>query len=102
MEDGGEIGGSGVHFPSMPVKHLADLRNRANSQRYYSIYEDRRPKIEDIEDLTVRRVLKDNKVPGTSTGTRAAEAPSRGHRICCKIHGREPGWAGCVRGQVLV
>ena len=48
-EDGGEIGGSGVHFPSALVKHLADLRNRANSQRYSSIYEDRRPKIEDIE-----------------------------------------------------
>ena len=31
------------------VKHLADLRSRANSQRYSSIYEDRRPKIEDIE-----------------------------------------------------
>ena len=26
----------------------------------------------------VRRVLKDNKVPGTSTGTRAAEAPGLG------------------------
>ena len=48
-EDGSEIGGSGVHFPSAPVKHLADLRNRANSQRYSSIYEGRRPKIEDIE-----------------------------------------------------
>ena len=47
--DGGEIDGSRVHFPSAPVKHLADLRNRANSQRYSSIYEDRRPKIEDIE-----------------------------------------------------
>ena len=48
-EDGREIGGSRVHFPSAPVKHLADLRNRANSQWYSSIYEDRRPKIEDIE-----------------------------------------------------
>ena len=48
-EDGGEIGGRGVHFPSTPVKHLADLRSRANSQRYSSIFEDRRPKIEDIE-----------------------------------------------------
>ena len=48
-EDGGEIGGSGVHFPSAQVKHLADLRNRANSQWYSSIYEDGRPKIEDIE-----------------------------------------------------
>ena len=48
-KDGGEIGGSRVHFPSAPVKHLADLRNRVNSKRYYSIYEDQRPKIEDIE-----------------------------------------------------
>ena len=48
-EDGSEIGGSRVHFPSTPVKHLADLRSRANSQRYSSIYEGRRPKIEDIE-----------------------------------------------------
>ena len=49
VEDGGEIGGSRVHFPSTPVKYLADLRSRANSQRYSSIYEDRRQKIEDIE-----------------------------------------------------
>ena len=48
-EDDSEIGGSGVHFPSAPVKHLDDLRNRVNSQRYSSIYEDQRPKIEDIE-----------------------------------------------------
>ena len=48
-EDGGEIGGSGVYFPSTPVKHLADLRSRANRQQYSSIYENQRPKIEDIE-----------------------------------------------------
>ena len=49
-EDGGEIGGSRVHFPSAPMKYLADLRNRMNSQWYSSIYEDWRPKIvEDIE-----------------------------------------------------
>ena len=30
-----------------------------------------------LKDLTVRRVLKDNKVPGTSAGTRAAEAPAQ-------------------------
>ena len=48
-EDGGEIGGSGVHFPSTPVKYLVDLRCRANSQQYSSIYEDQRPKIEDIK-----------------------------------------------------
>ena len=49
QKDGGEIGGSRVHFPLAPVKRLADLRNRANSQQYSSIYEDRRAKIEDIE-----------------------------------------------------
>ena len=48
-EDGGNIGGSGVHFPSTPGKYPADLRSRANSQQYSSIYEDQRPKIEDIE-----------------------------------------------------
>ena len=50
-EDGGNIGGSRVHFPSIPVKYLADLRRsaEANSQQYSSIYEDQRPKIEDIE-----------------------------------------------------
>ena len=48
-EDGGNIGGSGVHFPSTPGKYLADLRSRANSQQYSSIYKDQRPKIEDIE-----------------------------------------------------
>ena len=48
-EDGGEIGGSRVHCPSTPVKQLADLRSRANSQQYSSIYEDQRQKIEDIE-----------------------------------------------------
>ena len=48
-EDDSKIGGSGAHFPLAPVKHLADLRNRANSQRYSSIYEDQWPKIEDIE-----------------------------------------------------
>ena len=31
-----------------------------------------------LKDQMVRRVLKDNKVPGTSMGTRAAEAPGRG------------------------
>ena len=48
-EDGGEIGGSRVHFPSTPVKHLADLRSRVNSQQYSSLYEDQRPKIENTE-----------------------------------------------------
>ena len=48
MEDGRDIGGSGVYFPWEPVKRLAELRNTANGQWYSSIYEDRRPKI--VED----------------------------------------------------
>ena len=36
-EDGSKIGGSGVHFPSTPVKYLANLRSTANSQWYTSI-----------------------------------------------------------------
>ena len=36
-EDGGEIDGSRVHFLSTPVKYLADLRSRVNSQQYSSI-----------------------------------------------------------------
>ena len=39
-EDGGNIGVSRIHFPSVPGKYLADLRSRANSQQYSSIYED--------------------------------------------------------------
>ena len=31
-----------------------------------------------MKDQTVRRVPKDNKVPGTSVGSRAAEAPGQG------------------------
>ena len=99
-EDGGEIGGSGVHFPSTPVKYLADLRSRANSQQYSSIYEDRRPKTRTLKDLTVRRVLKDNKVLRTCAGTRVAEAPAQVQGLL------QDSWErarlSCVSGQVLV
>ena len=45
-KDGSEIGGSRESTsPCTQVKHLANLlRNKANSQQYPSIYEDRRPK----------------------------------------------------------
>ena len=33
--------------------------------------------MQQLKDLTVRRVLKDNKVPETRAGTRVAEAPAR-------------------------
>ena len=53
-----------------------------------------------LKDLTVRRVLKDNKVPGTCTGTRVAEAPAWEQGLL------QDSWErarlGCVRGQVLV
>ena len=50
MEEGSEIGGSRVHFPLSIGESLADMRNRVNSQQYFSIYEDQTPKIvEDIE-----------------------------------------------------
>ena len=53
-----------------------------------------------LKDLTIRRVLKDNKVPGTSLGTRAAEAPAGAQGLL------QDSWErarlGCVRGQVLV
>ena len=62
------------------VKHLANLlRNKANSQQYPSVYEDRRLKsIEDTKKQMVGGLLQDKKVPGTSTGTRAAAAPGPG------------------------
>ena len=48
----------------------------------------------------VRRVLKDDKVPGTSMGTRVAEAPTGAKGLL------QDSWErtrlGCVRGQVLV
>ena len=83
------------------MKHLADLRNRANSQRYSSICEDQRPKIvQDIEKSMVRRVLKDNKVPGSSAGARVAEDPAGAQGLL------QDSWErarlGCVRGQMLV
>ena len=52
------------------------------------------------KDQTIRRVLKDNKVPGTHAGTRATEAPARVQGLL------QDSWErarlGCVRGQVLV
>ena len=48
----------------------------------------------------VRRVIKDNKVPQTHSGTRAAEAPARVQGLL------QDSWErarlGCVSSQVLV
>ena len=53
-----------------------------------------------LKDLTVRRVLKDNKVPGTCAGTRAAEALARVQGLL------QDSWErarlGCVSSKVLV
>ena len=48
----------------------------------------------------VRRVLEDNKVPGTSTGTRAAEAPAGAQGLLKDSWERAR--LGCVSSQVLV
>ena len=53
-----------------------------------------------LKDLTVRRVLKDNKVPGSSTGTREAEAPA--WEQCLLQDSWERARLGCVSSQVLV
>ena len=53
-----------------------------------------------LKDPTVRRVLKDNKVPGTSVGTRAAEAPGWGTGSASGFFGESQ--AGLVSSQVLV
>ena len=59
------------------VKHLpTPLRNKANSQKQPSVYEDRRPKsTEDTEKTEGKGLLQDKKVPGTNKGTRAAADP---------------------------
>ena len=49
---------------------------------------------------TVRRVLKDNKVPGTSAGTRAAEATARVEGLLQDYWKRAR--LGCVSSKVLV
>ena len=53
-----------------------------------------------LKDQTVRRMLKDNKVPGTRVGTRASEAPARAQGLL------QDSWErarlGCVSSQLLV
>ena len=53
-----------------------------------------------MKDQAVRRVLKDNKVPGTSTGTRAAEAPGRANGLLKDLWERAR--LGCVTDHMLV
>ena len=48
----------------------------------------------------VRRVLKDNKIPRTHTGTRATEAPARAQGLLKDYWERAR--LGCVSSQVLV
>ena len=63
--------------PCTWVKHLPDLlRNKANSQQYPNVYEDRRPKsTEDTEKTGSKGMLQDKKVPGTSVGNRGIAGP---------------------------
>ena len=61
----------------MWVKHLPNLlRNKANSQKHSSFYEDRRPKVQrTLRKQKVRGLLKDKKVPGTSRGDQGGCSP---------------------------
>ena len=52
-----------------------------------------------LKDLMVRRVLKDNKVPGASVGTRVAEAPARAQGLLQDSW--EKARLSCVSSQVL-
>ena len=82
------------------MKYLADLRSTAKTQQYSSIYEDQRPKIEDIEKSDSKKSAKDNNVPGTCAGIRAAEAPAQAQGLL------QDSWErarlSCVSSQVLV
>ena len=53
-----------------------------------------------MKDLTVRRVLKDSKVPGTSAGNRMSEAPALAQGLLQDSW--EKARLGCVSTQVLV
>ena len=59
----------------------------------------RDPRQRTLKDLTVRRVFKDNKVPGTSAGTRVAEAPAGSQGLLQESWERAR--LSCVSSQVL-
>ena len=69
--------GAELTSPCTWVKHLpTPLRNKVNSQKQPSVYEDRRPKsTEDTEKTEGKELLQDKKVPGTNMGTRVTAAP---------------------------
>ena len=53
-----------------------------------------------LKDVPVRRVLNDNKVPGTCAGTREAEAPAQAQGLL--QYSWERARMHCVRVHVLV
>ena len=69
--------GAELTSPCTWVKHLPTLlRNKANSHKQPSVYEDRDQKVQrTLRKQKVRGLLQDKKVPGTNAGTRAAAAP---------------------------
>ena len=104
------------------MKHLANLlRNKANSQQYPSVYEDRRPKsIDDTEKKDSKGVASGQKGPwdqsrdqgdysprpppaGPATGF-LGESQVNGSLPCqtrLEQHQERPVYLGCVRGQAL-
>ena len=75
------------------VKHLPNLwRNKPNSQKHPSVYEDRGPKsTEDTEKTEGKGIASGQKVPGTSMGTTEAAAPGLPMPACRWTPGREVG-----------
>ena len=69
--------GAELTSPCTRVKHLpTPVRNKVNSQKQPSVYEDRRTtSTEDTEKTEGKGLLQDKKVPGTNKGTRAAADP---------------------------
>ena len=76
------------------MKHLADLlRNKANSQQYPSIYEDRVPKsVEGTEKTDIKELASGQQDPWDQRGDQGDCSPRPGTRwVCHKALGREPG-----------
>ena len=79
--------------PCMQVKHLPDLlRNKANSQQYPRVHEDRRPEsIEDTEKTDSKGIALGQKRPWDQTRDQGDRRPRPGaHRACHRTPGGEP------------
>ena len=77
--------------PCTQVKHLANLlKNKANSQQYPSVYEDRRPKsIEDTEKTDGKGIASGQKGPWVQGGPGRLQPQACARRACHRTPERE-------------